>query len=108
MGSGSSCDHSSKLSSSRLSQKKVQCVNMDRFSVQLGFYLSPHFLQESSTIKLGQQGFVQVWGTPLDSSSLGSFVPNTVRGKIEFHLPEEGEGQPRCVEGTDRKELQAR
>lgn len=48
-------------------RKKVQCVKMDRFSVQLGFYLSPHFLQESSTIKLGQQGFVQVSMSPSSS-----------------------------------------
>ncbi|XP_075841970.1 endoglin [Microtus pennsylvanicus] len=50
-------------------RKKVQCVkvNMDRFSIQLGFYLSPHFLQESSTIKLGQQGFVQVSMSPSTS-----------------------------------------
>ncbi|XP_012657850.1 endoglin [Otolemur garnettii] len=40
--------------------KKVQCVNVDSLSFQLGFYLSPHFLQTSNTIELGQQGFVQV------------------------------------------------
>ncbi|CAO2597903.1 Eng [Lemmus lemmus] len=57
----------SKLSSSRLSQKKVQCIDTDSFSFQLGFYLSPHFLQESSTIKLGQQGFVQVSMSPWTS-----------------------------------------
>uniref|UniRef100_H0WXQ9 Endoglin n=1 Tax=Otolemur garnettii TaxID=30611 RepID=H0WXQ9_OTOGA len=41
-------------------RKKVQCVNVDSLSFQLGFYLSPHFLQTSNTIELGQQGFVQV------------------------------------------------
>ncbi|KAK7802724.1 hypothetical protein U0070_007167 [Myodes glareolus] len=48
-------------------RKKVQCVDMDSFSFQLGFYLSPHFLQESSTVKLGQQGFVQVSMSPSTS-----------------------------------------
>lgn len=33
---------------------------MDNLSLQLGLYLSPHFLQASNTIELGQQGFVQV------------------------------------------------
>lgn len=33
---------------------------MDSLSLQLGLYLSPHFLQASNTIELGQQGFVQV------------------------------------------------
>ncbi|XP_034349833.1 endoglin [Arvicanthis niloticus] len=41
-------------------RKKVQCIDTDSLSFQLGLYLSPHFLQESNTIKLGQQGFVQV------------------------------------------------
>lgn len=45
---------------SHLPQKKVQCINMDSLSFQLGLYLSPHFLQASNTIELGQQGFVQV------------------------------------------------
>lgn len=48
-------------------RKKVHCVKVDRFSVHLGFYLSPHFLQESSTVKLGQQGFVQVSISPSSS-----------------------------------------
>ncbi|XP_053417208.1 endoglin [Nycticebus coucang] len=48
------------LSSSTPQQKKVQCVNVDSLSFQLGLYLSPHFLQASNTIELGQQGFVQV------------------------------------------------
>ncbi|XP_004269229.1 endoglin [Orcinus orca] len=52
------------LSSSSPQQKKVQCVNMDSLSFQLGLYLSPHFLQASSTIELGQQGFVQVSVSP--------------------------------------------
>lgn len=82
----------------------MQCVDLVSFSFQLGLYLSPHFLQESSTIELGQQGFVQVWGTLLGSSGLCAFLPNTVRGKMRFHPPEAGEGQPGCVEGTNRKE----
>lgn len=45
---------------SRLPQKQVQCINLDSLSFQLGLYLSPHFLQASNTIELGQQGFVQV------------------------------------------------
>lgn len=38
---------------------------MDSLSLQLGLFLSPHFLQASNTIELGQQGFVQVldWTT---------------------------------------------
>ncbi|XP_069332919.1 endoglin isoform X2 [Eulemur rufifrons] len=45
-------------------QKKVQCVDMESLSFQLGLYLSPNFLQASSTIELGQQGFVQVSMSP--------------------------------------------
>lgn len=45
---------------SHLLQKKVQCINMESFSFQLGLYLTPQFLQASTTIELGQQGFVQV------------------------------------------------
>ncbi|XP_007471804.1 PREDICTED: endoglin [Lipotes vexillifer] len=52
------------LSSSSPQQKKVQCINMDSLSFQLGLYLSPHFLQASNTIELGQQGFVQVSVSP--------------------------------------------
>ncbi|XP_076424985.1 endoglin isoform X4 [Peromyscus maniculatus bairdii] len=48
-------------------RKKVQCVDLVSFSFQLGLYLSPHFLQESSTIELGQQGFVQVSMSPSTS-----------------------------------------
>ncbi|KAL1785910.1 endoglin [Sigmodon hispidus] len=55
------------LSGSPPLQKKVQCVNMDSISLQLGLYLSPYFLQASSTIKLGQQGFVQVSMSPSTS-----------------------------------------
>ncbi|CAH6788923.1 endoglin [Phodopus roborovskii] len=55
------------LSSSLPLQKKVQCVDMDSFSFQLGLYLSPHFLQASSIIELGQQGFVQVSMSPSTS-----------------------------------------
>ncbi|NIG59994.1 endoglin isoform X2 [Pontoporia blainvillei] len=50
------------LSSS--SPQQVQCINMDSLSFQLGLYLSPHFLQASNTIELGQQGFVQVSVSP--------------------------------------------
>uniref|UniRef100_A0A8D2HUD2 Endoglin n=1 Tax=Urocitellus parryii TaxID=9999 RepID=A0A8D2HUD2_UROPR len=46
-------------------RKKVQCINTDGLSFRLGLYLSPHFLQASSTIELGQQGFVQVGMSPL-------------------------------------------
>ncbi|TKC38111.1 hypothetical protein EI555_002045 [Monodon monoceros] len=49
---------------SHLPQKKVQCINMDSLSFQLGLYLSPHFLHASNTIELGQQGFVQVSVSP--------------------------------------------
>uniref|UniRef100_A0A8C2RD47 TGFBR3/Endoglin-like N-terminal domain-containing protein n=1 Tax=Capra hircus TaxID=9925 RepID=A0A8C2RD47_CAPHI len=45
-------------------ERKVQCINMDSLSLQLGLYLSPHFLQASNTIELGQQGFVQVSVSP--------------------------------------------
>lgn len=48
-------------------RKKVQCIDMDSLSFQLGLYLSPHFLQASNTIELGQQGFVQVSMSPLTS-----------------------------------------
>ncbi|ERE71220.1 endoglin [Cricetulus griseus] len=48
-------------------EKKVQCINMDSFSLELGLYLSRHFLQASSTIELGQQGFVQVRMSPSTS-----------------------------------------
>ncbi|ELK07222.1 Endoglin [Pteropus alecto] len=45
-------------------EKKVQCINMESFSFQLGLYLTPQFLQASTTIELGQQGFVQVSVSP--------------------------------------------
>lgn len=48
-------------------RKKVQCIDMDSLSFQLGLYLSPNFLQASNTIELGQQGFVQVSMSPLTS-----------------------------------------
>lgn len=48
-------------------RKKVQCIDMDSLSFQLGLYLSPHFLQASNTIELGQQGFAQVSMSPLTS-----------------------------------------
>uniref|UniRef100_F6Q7Q3 Endoglin n=1 Tax=Callithrix jacchus TaxID=9483 RepID=F6Q7Q3_CALJA len=53
------------LSSSSPQRKKVYCLNMDSLSFQLGLYLSSRFLQASSTIELGQQGFVQVKMSPL-------------------------------------------
>nr|KAF6484206.1 endoglin [Rousettus aegyptiacus] len=52
------------LSSSSPQRKKVQCINMENFSFQLGLYLTPQFLQASTTIELGQQGFVQVSVSP--------------------------------------------
>ncbi|XP_008569082.1 PREDICTED: endoglin [Galeopterus variegatus] len=52
------------LSSSSPQRKKVHCVNTESLSFQLGLYLSPHFLQASSTMELGQQGFVQVSVSP--------------------------------------------
>ncbi|XP_044776247.1 endoglin isoform X2 [Neomonachus schauinslandi] len=52
------------LSSSSPQWKKVHCINMESLSFQLGLYLSPHFLQVSHTIELGQQGFVQVSMSP--------------------------------------------
>lgn len=52
------------LSSSSPQRKKVQCINMESFSFQLGLYLTSQFLQASNTIELGQQGFVQVSVSP--------------------------------------------
>ncbi|XP_048079069.1 endoglin isoform X4 [Ursus arctos] len=52
------------LLSSSSPQWKVHCINMDSLSLQLGLFLSPHFLQASNTIELGQQGFVQVSMSP--------------------------------------------
>ncbi|KAM5259056.1 endoglin isoform 2-T2 [Hipposideros larvatus] len=52
------------LSSSSPQRKKVQCLNMESFSFQLGLYLTSQFLQASNTIELGQQGFVQVSVSP--------------------------------------------
>ncbi|XP_019061484.1 endoglin [Fukomys damarensis] len=52
------------LSDSAPLRKKVHCSNMDGLSFQLGLYLSPHFLQASSAMELGQQGFVQVTMSP--------------------------------------------
>ncbi|XP_045878232.1 endoglin isoform X1 [Meles meles] len=52
------------LSSSSPQWKKVHCINTESLSFQLGLYLSPHFLQVSNTIELGQQGFVQVSMSP--------------------------------------------
>lgn len=52
------------LSSPLPTRKKVQCVDTEGLSVQLGLYLTPQFLQASDTIELGQQGFVQVSMSP--------------------------------------------
>ncbi|KAM5332137.1 endoglin [Glossophaga mutica] len=52
------------LSSPSPKRKKVQCIDTERLSVQLGLYLTPQFLQASDTIELGQQGFVQVSMSP--------------------------------------------
>ncbi|KAI5138350.1 Endoglin [Manis pentadactyla] len=52
------------LSSPSPQRKKVYCVNTESLSFQLGLYLSPHFLQASNTIELGQQAFVQVSVSP--------------------------------------------
>ncbi|KAM4877391.1 endoglin isoform 2-T2 [Thomomys bottae] len=41
-------------------KKMVYCIDEDSLSFQVDLYLSPKFLQASSTIELGQQGFVQV------------------------------------------------
>lgn len=70
-----------------LSQKKVQCIDMDSLSFQLGLYLSPHFLQESNTIELGQQGFVQVPSTLLLTPRVfyGPFFP-TLLGRSDATL----------------------
>ncbi|ELW62014.1 endoglin [Tupaia chinensis] len=53
------------LSSLSPQRKKVHCVDLEGLSFQLGLYLSPQFLQASSTMELGQQGFVQVSVSPL-------------------------------------------
>ncbi|KAM9207237.1 LOW QUALITY PROTEIN: endoglin [Dugong dugon] len=55
------------LSSSSPQRKEVHCIKMESLSFQLSLYLSPHFLQASNTIELGQQGFVQVSVSPLVS-----------------------------------------
>lgn len=65
---------------SRLPQKQVQCINLDSLSFQLGLYLSPHFLQASNTIELGQQGFVQVLHLTSQSSSLHPVEPDFPEG----------------------------
>lgn len=41
-------------------KKSVFCINVDSISLKLGLYLSSDFLQDSNTLELGQQGFVQV------------------------------------------------
>uniref|UniRef100_A0A8C0ZYA1 Endoglin n=1 Tax=Castor canadensis TaxID=51338 RepID=A0A8C0ZYA1_CASCN len=66
------------LSGSSPLRKKVHCVDTDGLSFQLGLYLSPHFLQASSTIELGQQGFVQV--------SMSPSVPEAAIQLVNCHL----------------------
>lgn len=48
-------------------QKRVSCINVDKLSLKLGLYLSSDFLQDSNTLELGQQGFVQVKMSPVVS-----------------------------------------
>ncbi|KAM6184267.1 LOW QUALITY PROTEIN: endoglin [Erethizon dorsatum] len=52
------------LSDSSPLRKNVNCVHTDGLAFQLGLYLSSDFLQASSTMELGQQGFVQVTMSP--------------------------------------------
>lgn len=52
------------LSASSPQRKTVHCFNAEGLAVHLGLYVSPHFSQASSTIELGQQGFVQVSSSP--------------------------------------------
>ncbi|XP_013368619.1 PREDICTED: endoglin isoform X2 [Chinchilla lanigera] len=52
------------LSESLPLRKNVKCFHMEGLSFHLGLYLSSHFLQASSTMELGQQGFVQVTMAP--------------------------------------------
>lgn len=54
----------------------MYCVNTESLSFQLGLYLSPHFLQASNTIELGQQAFVQV----LDWDLSGLPTPGVSQG----------------------------
>lgn len=48
------------LSDAQPLRKNVNCLHMEGLSFQLGLYRSSNFLQASSTMELGQQGFVQV------------------------------------------------
>lgn len=76
---------------SYLPQKKVHCINMESLSFQLGLYLSPHFLQASNTIELGQQGFVQVLDLPAQACPpLGfsePFFPPSVQRRCAVNSP---------------------
>ncbi|XP_023557468.1 endoglin [Octodon degus] len=45
-------------------RKNVNCFHTEGLSFHLGLYLSSNFLQASSTMELGQQGFVQVTMSP--------------------------------------------
>lgn len=47
---------------------------MESFSLQLGLYLTPKFLQASNTIELGQQGFVQVLDLTSQACQLSGFL----------------------------------
>lgn len=77
--------------SSSLQWKKVHCINMESLSFQLGLYLSPHFLQASNTIELGQQGFVQVLDLPAQACPpLGfsePFFPPSVQRRCAVNSP---------------------
>ncbi|XP_049630107.1 endoglin [Suncus etruscus] len=59
-------------------RKPVYCISLRDLSFQLGLYLSPHFLQASNTIELGQQGFVQV--------SMSPFIPELTLQLDSCHL----------------------
>ncbi|XP_005004069.2 endoglin isoform X1 [Cavia porcellus] len=52
------------LSDSSPLRQDINCFHTDGLTFQLGLYLSSSFLQASSTMELGQQGFVQVTVTP--------------------------------------------
>lgn len=89
-------------------QKKVQCINTEGLSLQLGLYLTPQFLQAVDTIELGQQGFVQVLDlTSQDCQLLGflrTFPPTASTEKMRISLPRARREPAWCmVEGRGRK-----
>lgn len=67
---------------------------MESLSFQLGLYLSPHFLQVSNTIELGQQGFVQVLDLTSQACPLlgfsEPFCAPLVEGRCALNSPKEG------------------